>query len=125
MIGKKVKLKNYNPNYSYYVIYHPAVNDLEIYQKNSETDIYNIELNDLGCTDEMAINIKYLVYSELKLEENPNVANINKNYFENYLSSLETQELYFNQNVVETNNFFDIESGVTVYSSDWRDIYGD
>ena len=50
----------------------------------------------------MAINLKYFVYSDLKIEDNPNVANINKNYFESYLDQLKTEEISYTQSNFET-----------------------
>ena len=126
VIGNKVKIKNFNSNYKYYILYYPMISDLEFYMETTDKDIYNIELSNLGVTDEMAINLKYLVYSELKMEENPNLANINKNYFETYLSSLEATQVFNNQiNLVDTTRP-DVESDVYAgYSREWSDIYGD
>lgn len=127
VIGNKIKIKNYNEKYKYFIIYYPTINEFEFYMDETMSDIYDIELSDLGVTDEMAINLKYLIYSELKLEENPNLANVNKNYFETYLSSLDTTQVFTNQ----TSNFDrtrpDVEADVysSDYSSEWRDVYGD
>ena len=111
LIGNKVVIKDYNKDYTYSVIYHPTINDLTNYTTALESSIWNIELNDLGVPDEMAINIKFLVYSDMKLEENPSVANINKNYFESYLSEMATTQVVNVQTEVVLN--------------DWSDVYGD
>ena len=115
LIGSKVIIKDFNPDYTYSVIYHPTINDLTTYVNGSD-NIWNIELNDLDgeglCVpDEMAINIKFLVYSDMKLEENPDVANVNKNYFESYLNEMETTQVANIQTEVILN--------------DWSDKYGD
>lgn len=127
VIGDKIKIKNFKENYKYYILYYPTINELEFYIEPDETDIYNIELDNLGVTDEMAINLKYLVYSELKLEENPNLANINKNYFETYLESLNSMQVYNNQTemINRMNPDVEGESFVSAYSREWSDIYGD
>lgn len=109
VIGDKVIIKDFNKDLNYHVIYHPTINELKDY--SSSNYIWGIELNDLGVPDEMAINIKFLVYSDMKLEENPNVANINKNYFESYLQEMKTTQVFNVQNIVITN--------------DWSDKYGD
>lgn len=125
VIGKKVKLKSYNSNLRYYVLYYPTINELSFYMKEDDDNIYGIELNDLNVTDEMAINLKYLVYSELKTEENPDLANVNKNYFESYLSSLETTQVFYNQNELPNNQGTDYTVGEPSFSREWSDIYGD
>lgn len=125
VIGSKIKIKNYNPNYNYYVLYHPTINDLEFYLSIEDMNIYGIELNKLGVTDEMAINIKYFVYSELKLEENANLANVNKNYFETYLSTLEENQVQNNQTEIINRTSPDSYSDSVTYNKEWRDIYGD
>ena len=111
VIGNKVIIKDFNKEYKYSVIYHPTINDLTNYVEGIGGNIWNIELNDLGVPDEMAINIKFLVYSDMKLEENPSVANINKNYFESYLNEMQTTQVFNVQSQVITN--------------DWSDAYGD
>lgn len=139
-IGNTVKIKKPRSNYIYNVIYYPAIHDLEFYYYLGEIDvknkeyylytgednIYDIELNDLGVTDEMAINLKYFVYSDLKLEDNPNIANINKNYFETYLASLERNQVAYNQTELMNRANMDVYSDDSVgYSKEWRDVYGD
>lgn len=126
IIGNTVKIKKPKNNYQYNVIYYPAIHDFDFYLNVDDVNIYDIELNDLGVTDEMAINLKYFVYSDLKLEENPNIANINKNYFETYLTSLERKQVSFNQtNLVDRTNI-DVYSEESVgFGKDWRDVYGD
>lgn len=111
VIGNKVIIKDFNKDLNYHVIYHPTINDLSEYKDDINGSIWNIELNDLGVPDEMAINIKFLVYSDMKLEENPNVANTNKNYFESYLNEMKTTQVFNVQSEIITN--------------DWSDIYGD
>lgn len=126
VIGNTVKIKKPNSNYRYNVIYYPAIHDFEFYLKIEDDNIYDIELNDLGVTDEMAINLKYFVYSDLKLEENPNIANINKNYFESYLATLERSLVTFNQTELVNRTNMDVYSDDSVgYDRDWRDVYGD
>ena len=125
VIGSKIKIKNYNPNYKYYVLYYPTINDLDFYLKIEDMNIYGIELNELGVTDEMAINIKYFVYSELKLEENANLANVNKNYFETYLSTLEENQVQNNQTEMINRTSPDTYSDSVTYDKEWRDVYGD
>lgn len=115
LIGTKLIIHEVNKDYTYYVAYHPSINSLETYLDNEITSIDDIELNDIGANhicvpDEMAINIKYLVYSEMKLEENASIANANKNYFENYLSSMYETQIIRNQ--------------VEIEMADWGDIYG-
>jgi hypothetical protein len=127
VIGDKVKIKNFKENYKYYILYYPTIYELEFYMTPEDTDIYSIELDELGVTDEMAINLKYLVYSELKLEENPNLANTNKNYFETYLESLNSLQVYNNQTslVNRMNPDTEAEACSSAYSREWSDIYGD
>ena len=111
LIGNKVIIKDFNKDYTYSVIYHPTINDLINYADQISENIWNIELNELGVPDEMAINIKFLVYSDMKLEENPSVANINKNYFESYLNEMHTTQVVNIQTEAVLN--------------DWSDVYGD
>lgn len=126
MLGDKIVIKKPKTNYVYQVVYRPKIFDLEHYMSANDTNIYNIELNDLGVTDEMAINLKYFVFSDLKLEENPNVANTNKNYFETYLESLKDTSVYFNQTEMPNRANYDVYSDDAVTESkEWRDIYGD
>jgi hypothetical protein len=127
VIGNKVKIKNYNSNYKYYILYYPTINELEFYLNPDDLDIYGIELSELGVTDEMAINLKYHVYSELKLEENPSLANTNKNYFETYLSSLDTTQVFNNQTTLVDRMNPDVESEAYSgsYGVEWSDVYGD
>lgn len=106
-VANKIKIKNFNEDYKYFLIYHPTINDLDSYIKSKNLDtIYDLELNNLNgevsVPDEMAINLKYFVYSDLKIEDNPNVANINKNYFESYLDQLKTEEISYTQSNFET-----------------------
>lgn len=127
VIGNKVKIKNFKESYKYYILYYPTIHDLDFYLESESDSIYNIELSELGVTDEMAINLKYHVYSELKLEENPSVANVNKNYFETYLSSLDTIQVFINQTELVNGMNPDVqsESYSSGYGRDWSDIYGD
>lgn len=116
IIGKKVQLKEYNEDYTYYVIYHPTIMNLDYYvEKNDLESFYDIDLanldGQLSVPDEMAINIKYLIFSDLKSEENPSLANYNKNYFENYLA--ETKGIQVENHQVD------------VVTRDWGDRYGD
>lgn len=111
VIGNKVIIKDFKPELNYHIIYHPTINQLSEYTQDGSGYIWNIELNDLGIPDEMAINIKFLVYSDMKLEENPNVANVNKNYFESYLNEMKTTQVFNVQSEIITN--------------EWGDIYGD
>ena len=111
VIGNKVIIKDFDKDLNYHVIYHPTINDLSEYKNDINGSIWNIELNELGVPDEMAINIKFLVYSDMKLEENPNVANVNKNYFESYLNEMKTTQVFNVQSEIITN--------------EWGDVYGD
>ncbi len=111
VIGNKVVIKNFKNDLNYHIIYHPTINELNDYTTTFNNSVWDIELNDLGVPDEMAINIKFLVYSDMKLEENPSVANINKNYFESYLQEMQTTQVFNVQSEVITN--------------DWSDVYGD
>jgi len=111
-IGNKVRLRELRTNTKYYVIYYPIINDLDTYKNSTILDIKDIELKDLGVPDDMAINIKYLVYSDMKMEEAPSVANINKNYFESYIAGAS------NKQDVQTNQ-------VNIINREWGDIYGD
>lgn len=109
IIGDKVVLKSFNKDLTYNVIYYPTINELSTY--TDETSIWNIDLyEELGVPDEMAINIKYLVYSDMKVEESPNMANQCKNIFESYLEQMATNQVVNNQ--VEYTTF------------DWSDTYG-
>ena len=109
IIGDKVVLKSFNKDLTYNVIYHPTINELSTY--TDENSIWNIDLYEtLGVPDEMAINIKYLVYSDMKVEESPNMANQCKNIFESYLEQMATNQVVNNQ--VEYTTF------------DWSDTYG-
>lgn len=100
IIGSKIFIKKFNKALEYHVLYHPRIMDLREYNEN----VTEIELNELGITDDMAINLKYMVYSELKIEDNPSVANINKNYFETYLEDLKKEQIIINQvNLIEDN----------------------
>lgn len=109
VIGDKVILKAMDKDLTYNVIYHPTINELSTY--TDETSIWNIDLEELGVPDEMAINIKYLVYSDMKTEESPNMANQCKNIFESYLEAMGTNQVVNNQ--------------VEYSTIDWGDIYGD
>lgn len=108
-------------NYTYYVLYYPAIYELDNYvgadKTQGVTDINDLDLaldlNGFGLNipDDMAINIKYLVYSDMKLEESASLANINKNYFESYLNEMQTNQVQNNQ--------------VEIITRDWGDMYGD
>ena len=122
IIGNKVFIREpYNSDYTYFVVYHPTIYSLEHYvgaDKNQGVlDIDNLDLaldlngNGLNIPDEMAINLKYLVYSDMKLEESASIANANKNYFESYLNEMNTVQVQNNQ--------------VTIVTRDWGDVYGD
>lgn len=109
VIGDKVVLKEMDDSLTYNVIYHPTINELSSYTE--DISIWNIDLEELGVPDEMAINLKYMVYSDMKTEESPSMANQCKNIFENYLDAMNTTQVMNNQ---------------TEYiSSDWSDVYGD
>jgi hypothetical protein len=126
VIGNNVRIRKPKQDYKYFVIYYPMIHDFDFYLENSDDNIYDIELDELGITDEMAINLKYFVFSDLKLEENPNVANINKNYFETYLSDLQRTQVSFNQTELVNRANVDVYSDDAVaYDRDWRDVYGD
>lgn len=123
LIGAKLIISNFISGYTYFVVYYPNVMYLDAYRDNSET-MYDVELSNLKVTDSvlgnvyvnipdaMAINIKYMAYSDIKLEDNPSIANINKNYFESYISEC--------KNNAQTQNYQDEIIGI-----DYGDIYGD
>lgn len=98
IIGNKIKLLNMEKGITYKVVYNPTIHELRYYNE----DIFKIELNDLGIPDEMAEFVKYFVYSDMKMEENPSVASLNKNIFEAYLSQCEINQISYNQ--VELDN---------------------
>lgn len=122
LIGSKLILKTYKDNYTYFVVYYPNVMYLENYRDETETK-YDVELSNLRVKDSvlgyiyvsipdvMAINTKYMTYSELKMEDNASVANINKNYFESYLSEC--------MNDAQTQNYQEELIGI-----DFGDRYG-
>ena len=121
IVGNKIFLRNPDfTKFEYFVIYHPAIYDLESYvggdKAQGVTSVDNLDLamdlNGFGLRipDDMAINIKYLVYSDMKLEESANLANVNKNYFESYLNEMITNQVQNNQ--------------VEIITRDWGDAYG-
>lgn len=98
LVGKKVKILNKKSNYTYSAIYQPMIKDLDTYVDGETYEsVWDIELSDLGVPDELAILIKYLAYSELKIEDNADMANQNKNYFESYLNEAITKQIHNNQ----------------------------
>lgn len=110
VIGDKVILKKVEPSYTYNVIYHPTINELTSYTKGNP--IWDIDLEkELGVPDEMAINIKYMVFSDMKVEESPSMATQCKNFFESYLDAMTTTQVMNNQ--------------VEYITTDWSDVYGD
>ena len=116
VLGNKIILREYDENCSYFVLYRPTVYSLEYYKEKQNTDdIYSLELtslyHNLVIPDEMAINIKYLVYSDMKIEENPSMANYCKNYFETYLGEMQNEDIDNNQ--------------IDSITTDWGDRYGD
>lgn len=102
VVGSKIVIKKFDEDLTYYVIYHPTVLTLDNYLTDIMTiydiDLNNIDGNGLCVPDEMAINLKFLVYSELKVEDNPSVANLNKNYFESYLEECKINDTQNNEN---------------------------
>ena len=115
IVGSKVILRKIKAGVHYFVLYHPTINDFS--QRN---DYYDIELNEeLGVPDEMAINLKYLIYSDMKIEENPSVANINKNYFENYLSEMQVNQVDNNQ--VDVTGLY--EDNENIHLTDFEKIW--
>lgn len=120
-IGNKGFIKNYNSSYSYFCVYHPTIYELSHYvgadktQGVTEEDYLDLalDLNGFGLNipDDMAINLKYLVYSDMKLEESASIANANKNYFESYLNEMQAVQVQNNQ--------------VEIITRDWGDTYGD
>lgn len=109
VIGDKVILKQVNADYTYNVIYYPTINELSSYTEDFY--IWNIDLDELGVPDEMAINIKYMVFSDMKTEESPSMATQCKNFFESYLDAMVTTQVMNNQ--------------VEYITTDWSDAYGD
>ena len=109
--------KNDNNEYCRIVVlYNPKIDDLKTYLYDDKygnvDEVYKLELGEdgLGVPDEMLIQIKYLVYGNMKLEENASVAINNTNKFESYLN--ETA-----RNLVEN-----YETEITTF--DWSDAYG-
>lgn len=111
VIGTTIRIKRANPKYQYICIYHPTILDLEEYVDNIKINSeWELELEELGIPDDLAIISKYLVYADMKYEENPSSANVARNYFETYLGQYEAQELEYIQ---------------TQYKSrEWKDVYG-
>lgn len=120
-IGNKCFIKDYKSNYTYFCVYHPTIYELSHYvgakKAQGVTEENNLDLardlngNGLNIPDEMAINLKYLVYSDMKLEESSSIANANKNYFESYLAEMQAVQVQNNQ--------------VEIVTRDWGDTYGD
>lgn len=122
LIGSKLIITDFKSDYNYYVVYHPNVLYFDNYRDNSQTK-YDVELSYMKLTDptlgaiyvnipdEMAINIKYMVYSELKQEDYTAIANANRNYFEAYLDA----EI----NNAQTQNYQEEINGI-----DYGDRYG-
>ena len=115
ILGNKIIIRDYDKTLSYFVLYNPTVFSLEYYkEKQNLADIYSLELTNLShglvIPDEMAINIKYLVYSDMKIEENASMSNYCKNYFESYLVEMQNEDIDNNQ--------------VNVITADWGDVYG-
>lgn len=110
LVSNKILIRDYDYRLTYIVVFNPTVLDLRYYNN----DIYKIELTDmangLSIPDEMAINIKYLVYSDMKIDESHTMANYCKNYFESYLGEMKNEEIDNNQ--------------VNVITTDWGDMYG-
>lgn len=104
LIGKKVKLLYRQKGFSYYAVYQPMINDFASYLDDTTTSVWDIDLEDLGVPDELAILIKYLAYSELKIEDNADMANQNKNYFESYLNEAISKQIHNNQVDIKTYN---------------------
>lgn len=100
VIGTKIRLLEKNDSLEYVVVYNPTIHELEFYNE----DIFKIELNDLGVPDEMAEMLRYFVYSDMKLEENPSVALQNKNIFEEYLNSCKRNQISINQVELPSND---------------------
>lgn len=100
VIGTKIRLLEKNDSLEYVVVYNPTIHELEFYNE----DIFKIELNDLGVPDEMAEMLRYFVYSDMKLEENPSVALQNKNIFEEYLTSCKRNQISINQVELPSND---------------------
>ena len=129
VIGSKIIIRDkwMKADDTYFVIYHPRVFDLERYRDENE-NTYDIDLSclsiedeDLGeiivnVPDEMAMTIKYLIYSDLKMEEEPSIANINKNYFESYLNENATTQIVGHE--IETKGMNWNETGNIDYNFD-------
>lgn len=118
LIGTKLILDNYNKNLKYYCVYYPSLMYLDNYADGSQTNV-DIELTDLKVTDsvlgeinvcipdDMAIMTKYMVYSEMKLEENANVATSQKNIFESYITEAQTIQVEARQKEIIGINYGD------------------
>lgn len=120
-IGNKGFIREYRSDLTYYCVYHPIIYELNHYvgaeksqgvTNEDELDLaVDLNGNGLNIPDDMAINLKYLVYSDMKLEESSSIANANKNYFESYLNEMQSVQVQNNQ--------------VEILTRDWGDIYGD
>lgn len=109
IIGSKIRVRNYNSKFDYLCIYYPTIHDLSSYVKGDML-LWDIDLEELGIPDEIAIIIKYYVYSDLKYEENPSTANAAKNYFETYIEEIKTKQVLSVQTECKSNN-------------SWEDVY--
>ena len=135
IIGSKILIKDeVKPSDTFIVTYHPRMFDLERYRGENE-HFYDIDLADLCITDsglgdvkinvpdEMATMLKYFIYSDLKMEDEPKLATINKNYFESYLSDNATIQVVAHETNVKGMSFN--EDTETYYGLDPLNMAGD
>lgn len=135
IIGSKILVKDkVLPTDTYIVTYHPRMFDLERYRGENEhfydINLANLTINDtnlgqvkINVPDEMATMIKYFIYSDLKMEDEPKLATINKNYFESYLSDNATIQVVAHETNVKGMNFN--EDTKAYYGLDPLDMAGD
>lgn len=101
VFANKIYLEEPKKNGTYIVTYSPNVDYFTSYLNDEITDINDIDLNDLGIPDNIAIIIKFYVYADLKTEENASLANVNRNYFEEAIASITRNDSYTIQTKVE------------------------
>lgn len=86
VIGKTLYLPQVQYE-KYLLMYHPRFFYFDKYAKlDGVEDINEIELSNHNLPDELAINIRYAVYGDMKTEENSGLALNYKNYFEAILN---------------------------------------
>ena len=97
VVGNSVFIPNIVANTMYLIVYYPRFLYFDSYLNDELTDINEIDLAENGLPDELAITIKYAVFGDMKSEENPNLAVVNRNYFESILSENNRVDIITNQ----------------------------